>query len=188
MRKSTLTLNKIAIFHKKLAKFARSNLKPFLFTTRKSRILGTLLFLVLKSIISNTKFSNHFLAIFSELTLSHFCQKAKNRQRSACKFFIFLLSKYLAKIDAIHQNSGSLCTIKLQNKPNPRQPHIKKATKHTKTKPKATKWAGFVLKNSHSHPTPTSYLITCFGITSVRTCTPPPKQKLNRTKRLALAT
>ena len=174
MRKSTLTLNKIAIFHKKLAKFARSNLKPFLFTTRKSRILGTLLFLVLKSIISNTKFSNHFLAIFSELTLSHFCQKAKNRQRSACKFFIFLLSKYLAKIDAIHQNSGSLCTIKLQNKPNPRQSHIKKPQNQAnyphKTTPKATKWAGFVLKNSHSPPTPTSYLIICFGITSVRTC------------------
>ena len=34
---------------------------------------------------------------------------------------------------------------------------------HTKTKPKATKWAGIALKNSHSHPTPTSHLITCFG-------------------------
>lgn len=90
MQKATLTLNKIAIFYKKLAKFARSNLKALFFTTRKSRILGTLLFLVLKSIIFMTKFSHHFLTIFAKLTLSRFCQKSKkidNDQRLNFYFF-----------------------------------------------------------------------------------------------------
>jgi hypothetical protein len=89
LQKSTLTLKKIAIFHKKLAKFAHSNLKTFFFTTRKSRILGTLLFLVLKSIIFMTKFLHHFLTIFAKLTLSRFLPKSKKIDNSQRANFVF---------------------------------------------------------------------------------------------------
>ncbi|MBF0898515.1 MAG: hypothetical protein HXK58_09630, partial [Campylobacter concisus] len=97
-----------------------SNLKPFLFTARKSPILGTLKNLVLKSIISITKFSSHFLTIFAKLTLSHFCQKPKidNDQRVN---FLFFYSVYLAKIDAIRQKQ--------------RRPMHHKATKQAKSTP-----------------------------------------------------
>lgn len=166
MQKSTLTLNKIAIFHKKLAKFTRSNLKTLFFTIRKSRILGTLLFLVLKSIIFMTKFSHHFLIIFAKLTLSRFCQKVKKIDNNQRAIFVFC-SKYPAKIDAIHQKTAATYAPKSYKTSQIHANHTSKkpqnrSNPHQKP-PNMQKWAGIALKNSHTHPTPTSHLITCFG-------------------------
>ena len=60
---------------------------------------------------------------------------------------------------------------------------------HTKTKPKATKWAGFALKNSHSPPPLRQAIsLSALALLVFELAPSPPKQKLNRTKRLALAT
>lgn len=124
--------------------------------------------------ISITKFSSHFLTIFSELTLSRFLPKKPKIDNDQRANFYFLHSKYPAKIDTIHQKQRQSmhynATKQAKSTPTTHQKSNKAHQIHTKTKPKATKWAGFALKNSHSHPTPTSYLIICFGITSVRTC------------------
>ena len=54
-------------------------------------------------------------------------------------------------------------TKQAKSTPTTHQKATKTSQNHAKTKPKATKWAGTALKNSHTPPTPTSYLITCFG-------------------------
>lgn len=60
--------------------------------------------------------------------------------------------------------------------------HISKSHKNT---PNIEKWAGIALKNSHTHPTPTSHLITCFGRYWCSNLRPLPlSEKPNRTEHL----
>ena len=114
-----------------------------------------------------TKFSHHFLTIFAKLTLSRFLpknQKIDNDQRAN---FYFLRRKYPAKIDAIHQNQSQSLHQKATKQAKSHANHTSKSHKNNlkpHQKPsKMEKWAGIALKNSHTHPTPTSHLITCFG-------------------------
>lgn len=97
------------------------------------------------------KFSYHFLTIFAKLTLSRFCQKNKKIDNGQRTNFIFLLSKYPAKIDAIHQKQWRLVH--------------QKTAKQAKSTPKATKYVKMgrdcSQKPTHSpHPDkPSHYLL-----------------------------
>ena len=104
-----------------------------------------------------------------------------------CKF-CFLSSKYLAKIDAIHQKQRRPVHQKTAKQAKSTSTTHQKATKHIKSTPKPSQkpqnGLGLLLK-THTF-TPPRQVISLFALaaTGVRTCAPhPPKQKakLHRT-------
>lgn len=111
------------------------------------------------------KFSYHFLTIFAKLTLSRFCQKNKKIDNGQRTNFIFLLSKYPAKIDAIHQKQWRLVHQKTAKQAKSTPTTHQKAAKQVKTTPKATKYVKMgwdcSQKPTHSpHPDkPSHYLL-----------------------------
>ena len=139
-----------------------------------------------------TKFSSHFLTIFSKLTLSRFYQKVKNRHDQRANFY-FLRSKYPAKIDTIHQKTAAAYAPKSHKTSQIHANHTSKKQQSTsnphqnQAKSHKMGWVCSQKLTLSPHSDKLSHYLL-WPLLVFELASSPPKQKLNRTKRLALAT